>query len=193
MPRGRFDLDHLQAIHRHLFQDVYDWAGSMTQSPLTPPVPPAIIRGRTNRGFRVHGLDGYDIGDQVGFLLRRAHQRHAGLFAEGMAAVELTPTQFNALVRAVELGAVAQNRLGRLAATDPATIQGVVRRLLARGLLVRRPDPADRRATLLSPTEAGRALAARAVAAARAVTDATLAPLDPADRQTFLTLLRRMT
>lgn len=24
---GRFDLEHLKAIHRHLFQDVYDWAG----------------------------------------------------------------------------------------------------------------------------------------------------------------------
>ncbi len=26
-PQGLFDLDHLKAIHRHLFQDVYDWAG----------------------------------------------------------------------------------------------------------------------------------------------------------------------
>jgi cell filamentation protein len=25
--RGRFDLRHLQAIHRYIFQDVYDWAG----------------------------------------------------------------------------------------------------------------------------------------------------------------------
>jgi len=24
---GKFDLDHLKSIHRHLFQDVYDWAG----------------------------------------------------------------------------------------------------------------------------------------------------------------------
>lgn len=24
---GRFDLDHLKSIHRHLFQDVYEWAG----------------------------------------------------------------------------------------------------------------------------------------------------------------------
>lgn len=141
----------------------------------------------------MQGLDGYDIGDQVGFLLRRAHQRHAGLFAEGMAAVELTPTQFNALVRTVELGAVAQNQLGRLTATDPATIQGVVRRLLARGLLACRPDPADRRATLLSATQAGRDLAARAVARARTVTDATLAPLSAAERDSFLHLLRRMT
>ncbi|HRX63377.1 MAG TPA: Fic/DOC family protein [Candidatus Competibacter sp.] len=26
---GRFDLAHLQAIHRHLFGDVYDWAGEI--------------------------------------------------------------------------------------------------------------------------------------------------------------------
>ncbi len=26
---GRFDLDHLRAIHRHLFGDVYDWAGEI--------------------------------------------------------------------------------------------------------------------------------------------------------------------
>lgn len=28
---GRFDLDHLQAIHRHVFQDVYAWAGELRQ------------------------------------------------------------------------------------------------------------------------------------------------------------------
>ncbi len=26
---GSFDLTHLRAIHRHLFQDVYDWAGEL--------------------------------------------------------------------------------------------------------------------------------------------------------------------
>ena len=26
---GAFDLDHLKRIHRHLFQDVYDWAGQI--------------------------------------------------------------------------------------------------------------------------------------------------------------------
>ncbi len=28
-PSGDFDLAHLQAIHRHLFQDVYEWAGEI--------------------------------------------------------------------------------------------------------------------------------------------------------------------
>lgn len=27
--KGRFDLAHMQAIHKHLFQDVYDWAGDV--------------------------------------------------------------------------------------------------------------------------------------------------------------------
>lgn len=29
VPTGAFDLTHLRAIHRHLFQDVYDWAGEL--------------------------------------------------------------------------------------------------------------------------------------------------------------------
>jgi cell filamentation protein len=28
-PTGEFDLAHLRAIHHHLFQDVYDWAGEI--------------------------------------------------------------------------------------------------------------------------------------------------------------------
>ena len=29
VPPGDFDLDQLKAIHRHLFQDVYEWAGEV--------------------------------------------------------------------------------------------------------------------------------------------------------------------
>jgi cell filamentation protein len=29
IPGGQYDLAHLQAIHRHLFQDIYDWAGEI--------------------------------------------------------------------------------------------------------------------------------------------------------------------
>jgi cell filamentation protein len=29
IPAGDFGLAHLQEIHRHLFQDVYDWAGQV--------------------------------------------------------------------------------------------------------------------------------------------------------------------
>lgn len=29
LPSGLFDLEHLQSIHRHLFQDIYPWAGEV--------------------------------------------------------------------------------------------------------------------------------------------------------------------
>ncbi|WP_114217107.1 Fic family protein [Ochrobactrum sp. 3-3] len=34
-PRGQFDKEHLKAIHRHIFQDVYEWAGhTRNESPI---------------------------------------------------------------------------------------------------------------------------------------------------------------
>lgn len=33
-PSGNFDLPHLQAIHKYLFQDVYEWAGDLRTVPL---------------------------------------------------------------------------------------------------------------------------------------------------------------
>lgn len=33
---GRFDYDHMKAIHRHVFQDVYEWAGGERTAPSGP-------------------------------------------------------------------------------------------------------------------------------------------------------------
>jgi DNA-binding MarR family transcriptional regulator len=137
-------------------------------------------------------LAGFKVEDHVGFLLRRAHQRHVALFTARMVHAELTPTQFTALLKAVEVGRTTQNHLGRLAAMDPATIQGVVRRLTARGLMRRGRDSMDRRTAVLEATEAGVALIARVVACARAAHDLALAPLSPEERVQVLTLLRKM-
>jgi len=30
---GRFDYDHMKAIHRHIFQDAYEWAGEERVGP----------------------------------------------------------------------------------------------------------------------------------------------------------------
>ena len=137
-------------------------------------------------------LAGFVVEDHVGYLLRRAHQRHVAIFTAVMAHAELTPTQFAALWKTVELGRITQNHLGRLAAMDPATIQGVVRRLTARGLLRRGPDKMDRRTAVLEPTEAGVALIASVVACARQAHEAALAPLSGEERVQFLSLLRKM-
>lgn len=136
--------------------------------------------------------DRFSLDGHIGFLLRRAHQRHAAIFLDAAADVGLTPTQFAALARTVELGRVTQNLLGRLVAMDPATIQGVVRRLTARGLIARTHDPLDRRTAVLAPTAAGLALVDAAVACARRAHDTALAPLSDEERRTLIALLQKM-
>jgi MarR family transcriptional regulator, lower aerobic nicotinate degradation pathway regulator len=153
-----------------------------------------VVRERTVPSPDGQGtpFNGFHLEDHVGFLLRRAHQRHVALFLEAVETSALTPTQFAALYKAVEIGQVTQNRLGRLTAMDPATIQGVVRRLAARALLRCTRDPMDRRTVVLAPTEAGVALITRAVACAQRAHEAALAPLNRAEQDQLLALLRRL-
>jgi len=135
---------------------------------------------------------GYVLEHQVGHLLRRAHQRHTTIFQDGMDDVQLTPTQYAALVKIRDVGQISQNQLGRLTAMDPATIQGVVQRLAARGLVDRTPDLHDRRLMQLRLTAKGRALVQTAIARGLAITESTLGPLTEAERPLFLSLLRKL-
>jgi len=135
----------------------------------------------------------YVLEQQIGHLLRKAHQRASAQFLAHMDAIGLTPTQYAALVKIGDVGETSQNHLGRLTAMDPATSQGVIRRLQARGLIELRPDPDDRRRTLLRLSEAGRQLLPRAIARGRVVTRETLAPLAPGEQATLLALLQRLT
>ncbi len=137
-------------------------------------------------------VDGYQLDHSIGHLLRRGHQRHNAAFQDGIGDLQLTATQFAAMVKISQLGRVSQNQLGRMTAMDPATIQGVIQRLEARKLIARQPDPGDRRLTLLSLTADGTKLVVDAIARARKINEATLAPLQPAERQTLLTLLRKL-
>jgi len=137
-------------------------------------------------------VENYVLEQQVGHLLRRAHQRHVAIFQECIGAAALTPMQWAALFCLVRHGPTTQNKLGRLTAMDPATIQGVVQRLAARGLIIRSADPRDRRTRLLAATSAGEALVTTMLPVAREISDATLAPLDATERAIFLKLLTRM-
>ncbi len=134
----------------------------------------------------------YVLEDQVGHLLRRANQRHAAIFFEGLNEFHLTPTQFAALVKIGDENEVSQNRLGRLTAMDPATILGVVKRLAERDLVDARPDPTDRRRSLWRLSKKGFELLRKAVPRAEEITEATLAPLARTERRTFLKLLRKL-
>jgi MarR family transcriptional regulator, lower aerobic nicotinate degradation pathway regulator len=133
----------------------------------------------------------YRLEEQVGFLLRRATQRHVAIFAEHMGE-EVTPTRWAVLAKLHETGPSSQNRLGRLTAMDAATIKGVVDRLIERSLIETRPDPQDARRRVIALSEAGRRLVERSVGRALAITRETLDPLTPAERAELMGLLRKL-
>ena len=47
---------------------------------------------------------GYRLEDQVGFVLRKVHQRASEVFARVMAEFEVTPQQFSTLVKLDDVG-----------------------------------------------------------------------------------------
>jgi cell filamentation protein len=59
MPKGNFDYKHLKSIHRHLFQDVYEWAGeerkieTRKHSNKTPFTNPSKIDGTLKESLQV--------------------------------------------------------------------------------------------------------------------------------------------
>lgn len=133
----------------------------------------------------------YLLDDQIGFLLRRANQRHLGIFNSYMPD-GITAQQFAVLVRIDELGETSQNELGRQAAMDQSTINGVVNRLMARGLVKRAKSARDQRRLLLSLTEAGKEALASFVPIANEISELTLAPLKERDQKMLIELLRKI-
>jgi MarR family transcriptional regulator, lower aerobic nicotinate degradation pathway regulator len=150
-------------------------------------------RSRRAAGAHNAAAQDYVLERQIGHLLRRAHQRAGAVFlAEFGDAHRITPTQFAALVKLRDIGALSQNELGRLVALDPATIQGVVRRLTTRRLVRRARDPRDRRRAQLSLTPRGRRLVERLVPLGIRVSAKTLSPLSVRERDLLLRLLERL-
>jgi DNA-binding MarR family transcriptional regulator len=136
--------------------------------------------------------DSYRLEDQVGYWLRRAYQRHMAIFAGIMSDLDLTSMQFAALVKLRELKAVSQTELGRLTGMDRATISGVAARLKRRDLVLYRPDPLDKRSRIIALTPAGETLLAEAMRRIDRVTDETLEPVGPADRESLRSILQKM-
>jgi DNA-binding MarR family transcriptional regulator len=134
----------------------------------------------------------YRIEEQVGYLLRRAHQRASAIFQVSIGDPNITPTQYSSLVKLNEYTELSQNLLGRLVGMDKATMQGVVRRLKERGLVDSRPDPGDARRTLLSLTTEGQRLVNKLLINGPAVSRETMKPLTAQEQRQLLELLSKI-
>jgi DNA-binding MarR family transcriptional regulator len=138
------------------------------------------------------GLRSSTLTDDLSFLLARAN---AISLAEGNGALAdhgLKARSYSVLVLAAGDARPSQRELAEFLRLDPSQVVALVDELQSRGLVERKPDPADRRANVVVATDAGRDLAARARETARSAEERVHAQLAPDDRETLMRLLRTL-
>lgn len=131
--------------------------------------------------------------EMAGHLIRRLHQQSTQVFqAQTRAAgFDMTSVQFAALDTIAEQPGIDQASLAATISFDRATIGGVIDRLESKGLVERVVSETDRRARRLHLTPEGQALLAASRPVVEALQADILAPLSPAERDTFLALAHK--
>lgn len=124
--------------------------------------------------------------DLVMALARRIRRAHL----EALGEWQVTPSQSRAL-RAVASRpeGVRPSVLAEELRIAPRSATEVVDALEDRGWVSRSPDPGDRRATVLTLTDAGQALVARVDDVRRSASEGVLDVLTPAQRRTLHDIL----
>lgn len=133
-----------------------------------------------------------DVKEMPGHLIRRCQQIAVALFLDECSGHRLTPVQFAVLCAIAGHPGVEQNALAGLVAIDRSTVGNVVSRLEGRALLMREPDPADRRLKRVRLTPAGRRLIEEVRPAVERTQDRLLGPLDAKERRMFVACLARI-
>lgn len=138
----------------------------------------------------------YDLQAQIGYQLRVANQIAVELFAEILGTqtgdLKITTGQFAVLSTLWENPGIAQTELAQLTSMDMPTLNGVLKRLVARDLVVVTVAPDDKRFRVISLTDSGRGIAEMLRSQGHTVSDRILEPLNPAERTQLLTLLDRL-
>ncbi|GLT12220.1 MarR family winged helix-turn-helix transcriptional regulator [Sulfitobacter porphyrae] len=105
-------------------------------------------RSLKNRKFR-------ELWNRPGYLIRRLHQIHLGLFAEECRDEDVTPVQFGMLSVLASGAEMDQLSLSTSVGVDRVSGADVIKRLERRGLLQRKRSEVDRRARVISITPLG--------------------------------------
>ena len=114
------------------------------------------------------------------------------LFMQEAKNLDITTIQFTALSILHQRGEIDQSELAVQVGMDRTNVSDVVRRLLERGHVTVRVNPAHGRRRLIGLTAAGTAFLKMADRCALRAQERTVAALLEPDQKAFATLLRRL-
>ncbi len=136
------------------------------------------------------------LAEHMGWLMSRASHALGAALAERLSSLRLNLRDYTVLIAAeraaIEERPRTQLALAQAARLDKSTMVVAVDALEEESLVERRPDPKDRRARIVVPTDAGRELLARAEGVVLGVEDEVLAGLDGEERRVLRDLLTRL-
>ncbi|WP_150301308.1 MarR family winged helix-turn-helix transcriptional regulator [Pseudomonas profundi] len=135
----------------------------------------------------------YDFTSQIGYLLRRAYQRHTEIFQKNAYDPQLTSTQFVTLCALHDNGPSSQTELTRATSIDQGTIRGLITRLEKRHLVELKTAMDDKRKVIVHITDKGEALYQSMLPSALQISELTASGLNQAERVALFFLLKKMT
>ncbi|MGW0391679.1 MarR family winged helix-turn-helix transcriptional regulator [Streptomyces sp. NPDC003042] len=127
-----------------------------------------------------------EVVELIGDVVARYHME----YEDAAARHQLTGAQAKVLTM-LTLEPLPMRRLAKKLRCEPSNVTGIIDRLESRGLVERRPDPADRRVKLAAPTEEGLQTADRLRESLDFARE-PLAGLSADERTALRDLLRRM-
>jgi len=170
----------------------------MTRSQAAAALPVPAVPDATDRVLHQWAqvrpdLDVSSVGviSRLGRLRAIIAEEQEALFAEH-GVTNPTFTMLVTLVRINQPGGISQRRLANEMALTPGTVSARVDRLVADGLVVRSPDPADGRGSLVTLTDRGRDLFEAVVPAHLANQVRLLGSLSAEEQATLAGLLRKL-
>ena len=128
----------------------------------------------------------------LAYLLKHAHQRLMALADAALAPHGLDRKEFGVLRVLAASEPLSQQALAGLLGVDPTTMVAVLDALEDKGIVTRRPDPADRRRNQIALTQRGQATNAAAEAAYVAAEREFLAPLGASETGELRRMLRAL-
>jgi len=134
----------------------------------------------------------YRIDDQIGAKLGKAYNQALNDLRARLTPFDITPQQMGVMMRLKEQGEASQNSLGRMVNMNPATIHGIAKKLVGRGLVELSKAPDDQRLTVLRLTPEGKALAKKMQPHSNAASEKTRSPLSKAEQQRLDELLDKL-
>ena len=132
------------------------------------------------------------LADLLGFQLRRVSAQSMAELEKSLADLDLRTIHYTVLATVTSHPRITQNDICRAIHVRPANLVPIVRELVDRELIVRRPDPTDKRIVRISLAPAGEALISELHRRVLEHEDRYLQPLSADERASLMRLLMRL-